>query len=126
MTKRLFYPLFAFVVAVSLAVAASAQGAKTLKGAAIVDVACSANVIKGGASAAEGHSGKKGCATKPGCEKSGYGAYADGKYIKFADEKSNALAKEALAKATKDTGAKFTVVGKVTGETMTVESITPE
>jgi hypothetical protein len=127
MTKKLFYPLFAFVVALSLAGLASAKGASTtLKGAAIVDVACSANVIKGGASAADGHSGKTGCATKPGCAKSGYGAYANGKYIKFADEKSNTLAKEALAKATKDTGAKFTVVGEVTGETMTVESITEE
>jgi hypothetical protein len=126
MTKKLFYPVFAFVVALSLTGVALAWDDATLKGAAIVDVACSANVTKGGASAADGHSGNKGCATKPGCEKSGYGAYANGKYIKFADAKSNELAKAALTGASKETGAKFTVVGKVTGETMTVTSITEE
>jgi hypothetical protein len=126
MTKKLFYPLFAFVVALSLTGVALAWDDTTLKGAAIVDVACSANVTKGGAGAADGHSGSKGCATKPGCEKSGYGAYADGKYIQFADAKSNELAKAALTKASKETGAKFTVVGKVDGGKMTVASITEE
>jgi hypothetical protein len=126
MTKKLFYPLFALVVALSLAGAALADGNTTITGASIVDVACSKNVIKGGATAADGHSGSGGCAMKEGCEKSGYGAYHDGKYLKFADAKSNELAKAALTKSSKATGAKFTVVGEVKGETMTVKSITED
>jgi hypothetical protein len=126
MTKKLFYPVFAFVVALSLAGMALADGETTLKGASIVDVACSKNVIKGGESAANGHSGSGGCAMKEGCAKSGYGAYYEGKYLKFADAKSNELATAALTKSSKATGAKFTVVGEVKGETMTVKSITED
>jgi hypothetical protein len=123
MTKKLFYPLFALVVALSLAGVASAQGAsKTLTGH-IVDKACSGNVVKGGASAADGHSGSKGCAGKDGCLKSGLGLYADGKWTAF-DAKGNELAKAALAKASKETGAKFKVVGELKGDTLAVTEIT--
>jgi hypothetical protein len=122
MTKKLFYPVFAFVVALSLTVVASAQGGKTLTGH-IVDKACSGNVVKGGASAADNHSGSKGCAVKGPCANSGFGLYADGKWTAF-DENGNKLAKDALAKASKETGAKFKVVGELKGDTLAVTEIT--
>jgi hypothetical protein len=123
MVKKVFYPLFAFVFALSLAGAALGQGAsKTLTGH-IVDKACSGNVAKGGASAADAHSGSKGCAKKEGCEKSGYGIFANGKWTAF-DAKGNELAKAALANASKETGAKFKVVGELKGDTLAVTEIT--
>jgi hypothetical protein len=126
MTKKLFYPLFALVIAVSMAVAASAQGqAKAFSEEGwIVDKACSANVVKGGESAANGHSGKNGCAVnKAGCKNSGLGIYSGGKFHAF-DAKGSELAIATLAKASKETGAKFKVVGQLKGEVVEVESIT--
>jgi hypothetical protein len=123
MVKKMFYPLFALVVALSLAGAASAQS-KTLKGK-IVDKACSAGLAKkdGAAATADAHSGSEGCAMKTGCQKSGHGVFAeDGKYYTF-DAKGNELSVAALKGASKKTGATFNVVGKVTGDTIAVESI---
>jgi hypothetical protein len=124
MTKKLFYPLFAFVVALSLAGVASAQGAasKSFTGH-IVDKSCSANVVKGGASAADNHSGSKGCAAKKPCADSGLGLYAEGKWRAF-DAKGTELAKAALANASKETGAKFKVVGELKGDTLAATEIT--
>jgi hypothetical protein len=120
MSKKLINPFFALLVTMSLAIAASADG-KTYTGH-IVDKACSGTVVKGGVSTADAHSGAKGCAKKEGCEKSGYGIYADGKWTAF-DAKGNELAKAALAKATKDTGVKFDVVGELKGDTLEVTEI---
>jgi hypothetical protein len=128
MTKKLFYPVFAFVVAVSLSGLAWAQGgeAKTIKAAYLVDVACSKIVVKD-ASKAAAHSGKNGCAiNKPGCKNSGTGVFVDGKFLTISNDKGKQLAIAALEGASKETGAKYTVVGKVTGETIEVESITEE
>jgi hypothetical protein len=121
MTKKLFYPLFALLVAFSLVSLASAQG-KEFTGS-IVDKSCSGNVIKGGDSAAAGHSGSKGCANKKPCRESGLGLFTDGKYYSF-DAKGNELAAAALGKASKETGAKFKVVGELKGDTLTVTEIT--
>lgn len=121
MSKKFTTTLFAFALVLSLSIMAAAQDSKksvTLTGN-ILDVACSAKVTT--AEAAEGH--KKGCALSPGCSKSGYGVYSDGKFVAF-DEAGTAKAKEALEKTSKANGAKFKVMGKMTGEKLMVDSIT--
>jgi uncharacterized protein YhbP (UPF0306 family) len=65
----------------------------------------------------------RGCILMTSCVNSGLGLYSDGKYYLF-DAKGNELAKAALEKSKKDKGAKFKVIGKVTGDRMAVESIT--
>jgi hypothetical protein len=124
MTKKLIYPLFALMVAVCMSMVAAAQGSTTIKGASLVDVACGTSKVKDDAGA-EAHSGKKGCATKEACSKSGLGVFHDGKFVKL-DPKGSDLAKAALAKTSKDTGAKFTVVGKLDGGVFHATSITEE
>jgi hypothetical protein len=124
MTKKLIYPLFALMVAVCMTMVAAAQGSTTIKGAYLVDVACGTSKVHDGAGA-EAHSGKKGCATKEACSKSGLGFFHDGKFHKF-DAKGSDLAKAALAKSAKDTGAKFTVVGKAEGGVFHATAITEE
>jgi hypothetical protein len=119
MTKKLFYPVFGFVVALSLAVVASAQGAKTLTGH-IVDKKCSSIVLKDGTKA-DNHSGSKGCAV--GCADSGLGLYYDGKWEEF-DAKSTDLAKAALTKASKEKGVKFKVVGELKDGKLAASEIT--
>jgi hypothetical protein len=126
MIKKLFFPVFALAIALSLSVLTLAQGSgsTTLTGS-IVDKACSgglANKEKAEAHAAN-HSGSKGCALKEPCANSGLGVYADGKYYEF-DAAGAALAKATLEKSSKEKGAKFKVVGKVSEGKMTVESIT--
>jgi len=124
MTKKFIYPLFALAVALGLTVAAAGQKPTTIKGAYVVDVACGTAKVKDDASA-EGHSGKKGCATKEACSKSGLGFFANGKFTKF-DPKGSDLAKAALAKSTQDTGQKFTVVGEEKGGVFHLASIKAE
>jgi hypothetical protein len=99
-----------------------AQGeTRTLSGH-IVDKACSARVSKSEdpQQAASKHTRK--CALMENCKASCYGLYADGKYYEF-DEKGCELAKGALEKSTKESGAVFVVVGKVDGSTITVTSL---
>jgi hypothetical protein len=100
-----------------------AQGNKatTLTGH-IVDKACSARISKKDdvQAAAAGHT--KGCALMENCAKSGYGVFADGKWVEF-DEKGNAMAKAAIEKSSKDKGAKYKVTGNVTDGKMAVDSI---
>jgi hypothetical protein len=120
MRKKLFscVCVFAFVLGLSLVVMAQDKKESSWTGN-IIDKACSAKATT--AEAAAGH--KKGCALSPGCSKSGYGVFADGKYTEF-DEKGNELAKAALEKTAKASGAKFKVTGKVADGKLKVESIT--
>ena len=122
MTKRIFSFCIALAFTLSLVVGAAADDQLTSLTGHIVDKACSARVAKkeDPQAAAAGHG--KGCALMEGCAKSGYGVFADGKYIEF-DEKGNAMAKAALEKTSKEKGAKFKVTGKVADGKMTVESI---
>ncbi|MGH9856095.1 MAG: hypothetical protein ACREBD_40185, partial [Blastocatellia bacterium] len=107
MLRKLFYSLTALIV---LSLVALAQGNKpvSLTGH-IVDKMCSAGEAK---KDAPGAAMGKGCALSERCAKSGFGVFADGKWIEF-DEKGSALAKTALEKTSKDKGAKFKVTGKV-------------
>jgi hypothetical protein len=117
MLKKFFFSLTALI---ALGLVAVAQGNKsvTLTGH-IVDKNCSAREAK---KDAPGAAHTKGCALGENCAKSGYGVFADGKWIEF-DEKGSDMAKSALEKSSKDRGAKFKVTGKVADGKMTVESI---
>jgi uncharacterized protein YhbP (UPF0306 family) len=86
----------------------------------IVDKACSGRVGKATnpQEAAAGHTKK--CALSDNCKASGFGVYADGKFYEF-DAKGAELAAEALTKSGKDKGAVFKVIGKVSGDKITVE-----
>jgi hypothetical protein len=122
MKKNPIYPVFALLVALAMITLALAQGQEPLEGP-VVDQMCAAGPAKSGdAAKTAGHSGKKGCALKEACAKSGFGVFAKGKYYKF-DAKGNELAKAALEKSSKDTGATFKVTGKVTGDSVAVTSI---
>jgi hypothetical protein len=112
MLKKFIFSLTA-IIALSLVAIAQDSKSTTLEGY-IVDKHCSAQDMAN-------HG--KGCVLSAACIKSGLGVYADGKFIAF-DEKGSAQAKAALEKSKKDKGAKFKVTGKVTGDKMTVESIT--
>jgi hypothetical protein len=121
MIKRFFSFSIALVFALTLVSVASADDKATLTGH-IVDKACSARVAKkeDPQAAAMGHG--KGCALSENCAKSGFGVFADGKFVEF-DEKGNTMAKAALEKTGKDKGAKFKVTGKMAEGKITVESI---
>src|SRR5574341_52104 len=114
MLRKLFYSLTALI---ALSLVALAQGNKsvTLTGH-IVDKNCSVGEAK---KDAPGAAHGKGCALSERCSKSGYGVFADGKWVGF-DEKGDALAKAALEKTSKDKGAKFKVTGMVADGKMTV------
>jgi hypothetical protein len=111
MIKKLFLPVMALVVAMSLASIALADEA-TYTGY-LVDKHCSTqDVAKHGV----------GCTVSDGCAKSGLGVYADGKFTPFdADGTAKAIA--ALKASKKSSGAKFKVVGTVTEGKMAVKSI---
>lgn len=117
MPRKFFYSLTALV---ALSLVALAQGNKSVSLTGyIVDKACSAREAR---KDAPGATHSKGCALSDSCAKSGFGVFADGKYVEF-DEKGNGLAKSALEKSSKDKGAKFKVTGKVADGKMAVESI---
>jgi hypothetical protein len=99
-----------------------AQGDKTTLTGYIIDKACSARLAKKSDPQAAAAEEPTSCALMEGCVKSGFGIFADGKYIEF-DEKGGALAKAALEKSKKDKGAKFKVTGKLTGDKVAVEKI---
>lgn len=121
MTKRIFSFCIALAFTLSLVAVAAADDKTSLTGH-IVDKACSQRVAKkeDPQAAAAGHG--KGCALMEGCAKSGYGVFADGKFVEF-DEKGNTLAKAALEKSGKDKGAKFKVTGKIADGKIAVDSI---
>ncbi len=126
MVKKVISPLMTLILAMSLTalVLAKGQGSVTLTGH-IVDKACSARFTSkdNPQQASAGHT--KNCALMDGCAKSGFGIFADGKYVEF-DEKGTAMAKAALEKSTKDKGATFKVTGKMMDGKLAVESVSEE
>ena len=115
--------VFSFMAVIALSLVAMAQGGKATLTGYIIDKACSARLAKKSDPQAAASEEPTSCALMEGCVKSGFGIFADGKYIEF-DERGGALAKAALEKSKKDKGAKFKVTGKVTVGKMAVESIT--
>ncbi|NOT64045.1 MAG: hypothetical protein HOP19_27850 [Acidobacteria bacterium] len=125
MNKHLMTLVCACALVLALSIGAAAQDKKPAQDAAvtltgnILDVNCSASAKT--PDAAANH--KKGCSLSPRCIGSGLGVYADGKFVAF-DEAGSAKGKTALEATAKANGAKFKVVGKMTGEKLMVESIT--
>jgi hypothetical protein len=120
MLKKFIFSLTA-VMALSLVVMAQ-EGKQELTGY-IVDKTCATKDAKQADPQAAAASETKFCVLMESCINSGLGVYADGKYIQF-DKSGVALAKAAIEKSKKDKGAKFKVIGKVTGDRIAVESIT--
>src|SRR5215813_5098754 len=114
--------VFSLMAVLALSLVAMAQGDRTTLTGYIIDKACSARLSKKNDPQAAAAEEPTSCALMEGCIKSGFGIFADGKYIAF-DEKGGALAKAALEKSKKDKGAKFKVTGKLTGDKLTVEKI---
>jgi hypothetical protein len=119
MLKKFIFSLTA-VMALSLVV--MAYDGDALVGH-IVDKTCATKDAKQADPQAAAANETKFCVLMESCINSGLGVYADGKYIQF-DTNGVALAKAALEKSKKDKGAKFKVIGKVTGDRIAVESIT--
>jgi hypothetical protein len=114
--------IFSFMAVTALSLVAMAQGDRTTLTGYIIDKACSARLAKKSDPQAAAAEEPTSCALMEGCVKSGFGIFADGKYIEF-DEKGGALAKAALEKTKKDKGAKFQVTGKMAGGKMSVTDI---
>ncbi|MBK9314109.1 MAG: hypothetical protein IPM55_07680 [Acidobacteria bacterium] len=124
MSRKLFSTLMTLLFAIGLMGIASAKGqdSVTLTGH-IVDKACSARFANKENPQVASAAHTKNCALMEGCAKSGFGVFADGKYVEF-DEKGTAMAKAALEKSTKDKGATFKVSGKMVDGKLAVASIT--
>jgi len=108
------------VLAVFAAVFSVCASAEDVKGI-LVDVACSAKIIKEGQAAAKAHTRE--CALKEQCVKSGYGVYtAEGKYI-VLDATGNEMAVAALKASKKTDNLMVKVSGKLTGELIEVKKL---
>jgi hypothetical protein len=118
MTRRL---LGVGLILLLAGVAVAREGKSTKLTGYIIDNACSARAAgDNGAEKVKGHTVK--CALMPGCEKSGYAVYADGKLYKL-DEEGNKKA-AALLKATKaEKGVQVSVEGELDGDTIKVSKI---
>lgn len=113
---RKFTLSLAVLAALSLSILAQDKPV-TLTGH-LIDKACSARMT----SAEKASTHTKECSLKEGCAKSGFGVFADGKFTEF-DEKGAAMAKAALEKSSKASGASFKITGKIVDGKMMVQSI---
>ena len=110
-------------IAIFLAVAVMmpvgiAQGKKATLTGHLVDQMCGGE-LKDAAKAAD-HS--KECALMDHCASSGFGIFANGKYVKFDDEGSK-KAKELVEKTQKDKNITIVAEGTLDGDTLTVASL---
>jgi hypothetical protein len=95
-----------------------AQGKKATLSGHLVDQMCGGEV-KDAAKAAE-HS--KECALMDHCAASGFGIFADGKYVKF-DAEGSKKAKALVEKTKKEKDIAIVVEGTLEGDTLTVASL---
>ncbi len=111
------------IVIAALVVMVSAQGKSVSLTGSIVDKACSARHAKAPDPmvAAAGHTKK--CALMPNCTASGFGVFADGKFVEF-DASGNDMAKAKLEASKKESGAKFKIEGTLADSKLVVKSIT--
>jgi hypothetical protein len=101
----------------SLRLIAVAEGKVTLTGL-LVDQMCGAEV-KDAAKAAE-HT--KECSLMDHCASSGFGIFAEGKYVKF-DEEGSKQAKALVEKSKKQKGITVVAEGNLKGETLALTSL---
>ena len=95
-----------------------AQGKKATLTGHLVDQMCGGE-MKDAAKAAE-HS--KECALMDHCASSGFGIFADGKYVKF-DAEGSKKAKELVEKTKKEKDIAIVAEGTLDGNTLTVASL---
>jgi len=107
--------LLAAAVTLSVGVA---QGKKATLTGHLVDQMCGGE-LKDAAKAAD-HS--KECALMDHCASSGFGIFADGKYVKF-DSEGSKKAKELVEKTKKDKNITIVAEGTLDGDTLTVASL---
>lgn len=105
-----------------LAVVAFAREGKSVKLTGyIIDNKCSARAAgENGAEAVKNHTVN--CAMMPGCAKSGYAVYTDGKLYKL-DEEGNKKAADILKNTKSEKSVQVSVEGTVEGDILTVKSI---
>ena len=101
------------ILALALALPLSAE---TWKNVSLMDAGCAGKAEK--LAKPEAHT--RACALK--CEKSGYGAVLNGKFVKF-DAKGNDLAKKALQKSDKKDHLRATVDGEMKNGVIHVSSL---
>ena len=106
------------ILILATAVAGMAQGKKVTLTGHLVDQMCGAGV-KNSAKAAE-HT--KECALMDHCANTGFGIFANGKYIKF-DAEGSKRAKALAEKTTKDLDIQIVVEGTQDGDNVIVSSI---
>jgi hypothetical protein len=118
MTKK----TFAFGIVLLMAVVAFAREGKDVKLTGyIIDNACSARASsENGAEKVKNHTVK--CALMPGCAKSGYAIYTDGKLYKL-DEEGNKKAGDILKSTKSEKSVQVSVEGTLDGETLKVKTI---
>jgi len=119
MNKKAIRTMLAFVLAVACTLSIGiAQGKKATLTGHLVDQMCGGEV-KDAAKAAE-HS--KECALMDHCASSGYGIFADGKYVKF-DAEGSKKAKALVEKTKKEKDIAIIAEGTLDGDSLTVASL---
>jgi hypothetical protein len=119
MNKKAIRMSFAFLLTVVCTLCIGiAQGKKATLTGHLVDQMCGGEV-KDAAKAAE-HS--KECALMDHCASSGYGIFADGKYVKF-DAEGSKKAKALVEKIKKEKDIAILAEGTLEGDTLTVASL---
>ena len=119
MNKKAIRTMLAFLLTAACTLCMGiAQGKKATLTGHLVDQMCGGEV-KDAAKAAE-HS--KECALMDHCASSGYGIFADGKYLKF-DAEGSKKAKALVEKTKKEKDIAIIAEGTLDGDTLTVASL---
>ena len=122
MIKRGF--LISMVMMMTGVVFAADHHAKAVKlQGYVIDNACAESMFKEGGKGAEGAKGhSRACSLMPGCAKSGYSLYADGKLYKL-DEESGKKVAEVLKSSKATSGVQVQVEGMAEGDKLSVKTV---
>jgi hypothetical protein len=118
MRKTIIGTGLAVLVILALGVTGLAEGKKVTLTGHLIDQMCG-GAMKDVAKAAE-HT--KECSLMDHCASSGYGIFADGKYVKF-DAEGSKKAKALIEKSSKEKGLEIVAEGTQDGDTLTVASL---
>jgi hypothetical protein len=120
MSKNAARIMLVFLLTVACAVSNGiAQGKKATLTGHLVDQMCGGSEVKDAAKAAE-HS--KECALMDHCASSGFGIFANGKYVKF-DAEGSKKAKALVEKTKKEKDIAIVAEGTLEGDTLTVATL---
>lgn len=109
--------LFAIVLSAALS---SPLAAEAVEGY-LVDKACSAKILKGGADAAKAHT--KDCALSPDCKASGYGVVTDDGRFLMLDDDGGRMAAKTVGFSSRENNLRVRVDGKVKDGTIAVIAV---